>query len=128
MRLSFGCGTRHRAFGKMFRRVANELEPFIHAFGELSIDHPDYDALLIDITYDEAPNFFELVENKERYLQVLAGCRPDVTADELHHHLIATTQRIIRLCPLTSKERHRIETLILSFLPFGSGGKQQASD
>jgi hypothetical protein len=128
MQLGLGCATRHRAFGKRFRRVANAIEPLIQALGELRIDHRDHDGLLVGVTDDHCQEFFEIVENSERFLQVLVGCRPDVTDEELHQHLIATIRRVIGLCPLTSEERHRCESLISDFLPSSFGRKQQASD
>jgi hypothetical protein len=128
MQLGLGCATRHRAFGKMFRRVANSLEPLIKALGQLRIDHRDYDGLLIGVTDDQCQEFFEIVENSERFLQVLVGCRPDVTDEELHLHLIVTARRVIGLCPLTSEEHNRCESLISGFLPSSFGRNQQASD
>ena len=119
MKLGLGCATRHRAFGKMFRRVANALEPLIQTLGDLRIDHADYDGLLIGVTDNECQEFFEIVENSERFLQVLVGCRTDITDEELRHHLIATTLRAIRLCQMTSEDLKDYETLLATVLECG---------
>lgn len=116
MKLGLGCATRHRAFGKMFRRVANALEPLVQMLGELRNDHANYDVLLIGVTDEECQELFEVVENSERVLQVLVGCRTDVTDEELRQHLIATTLRGIRICQLTSEDLQYYETLLSKVL------------
>lgn len=128
MQLGLGCATRHRAFGKMFRRVANALEPLIQALGDLRIDLRDHDGLLIGVTDDKCHEFFEIVENSERFLQVLVGCRPDVTDEELHQHLIATTLRLVRLCQLTSADLQHCETLLSTFTGYGPEKLGQAPE
>jgi hypothetical protein len=128
MKLGLGCATRHRAFGKMFRRVANALEPLVQMLGELRIDDADYDGLLIGVTDEECQEFFEIVENSERFLQVLVGCRTDVTDEELRQHLIATTLRGIRLCQLTSEDLQYYETLLSIVLECGPEKRWQAPE
>ena len=128
MQLGLGCVTRHRAFGKMFRRVANSLEPLIQALAELRIEHGDHDGLVIGVTDDKCQEFFEIVKNSERFLQVVVGCRPDVTDEELHQHLIATTLRVIRLCQLTPEDLKSCETLLSAFMRCGPEKGYQAPE
>jgi len=111
MWLSVGYLARHRAFSRLFRQVRRQLQPTIAAFDVLKIKNPMCNALLVDFTDEEGRDYFEVVENSDQFFQVLVGCCPEISEEQLIQHMIEALLRVVRLCPIASEDRARCETL-----------------
>ena len=83
MQLRFSVLARNRVFSKAMRRVRTKLQPLLDAFGSIELEHSIHEAILVAITDDQPPQFFEEVENNDGFFQVLAGCSHRGGDDEL---------------------------------------------
>ena len=83
MQLRLSTLARSRAFSKAIRRVRPKFQPLLEAFETVELKHPIHEAILVGITDDRPPDFFEEVETNDSFFQVMAGCTLRGGDDEL---------------------------------------------
>jgi hypothetical protein len=99
------------------RRTRNSLQPLMNAFSEVPLDHPIHSAILVGVTDDEGPDYFEVVPNDEGFFQVLAGCRIRGTDEALIHDVFDVLQRAVRLCPFAIPDHEKLDALFARLKP-----------
>lgn len=67
---------RNRAFAGMVERVRVRLGLLFEALAGLALKHPIHEAILVAVTDTKPDGFFEIVDTKDEYFQVMAGCAP----------------------------------------------------
>lgn len=117
MQLRFSVLARNRAFSKAMRRVRTKLQPLMDAFGSVELEHPIHEAILVGITDDQPPKFFEEVENNDGFFQVLAGCSHRGGDDELAEDVFEILQKAMRLCPFAKPDHETFEALFERLRP-----------
>lgn len=103
------------------RRVRTKLQPLLDAFEATALDHPIHEAILVGITDDKGPEFFEEVENNDGFFQVLSGCRQRDTDSELTEDVLEILHRAVRTCPFATPDHDKFEALFARFRPLVLG-------
>lgn len=117
MQLRLSVLARSREFSKAMRRVRESLQPLLDAFEAVELDHPIHEAVLVGITDEKDAEFFEEVENDDGFFQVLAGCRPTGTDDELIEVVFGILLRAVQLCPFATPDHKKIEAFFAALRP-----------
>lgn len=123
MQLRFSVLARNRTFSRKMRRVRERIRPLLDAFDATELENPIHKAILVGITDDKGPEFFEEVENDDGLFQVLAGCSDCGSDDELMKEVFVILQRAVRRCPFAAPDHQRFEMLFTRLRPPGSGGR-----
>ena len=121
MQLRFSVLARNRAFSKSMRRVRTKLQPLLDAFEATALDHPIHEAILVGITDNMGPEFFEEVENNDGFFQVLPGCRQRDSDSELTEDVLEILHRAVRTCPFATPDHDKFEALFARFRPLVLG-------
>ena len=109
MEIGFGVAARERRFSKAMRRVRPRLGSLFDAIESTILSEPHPDTLLLGVTDEKKNDYFEIVPNQDGFFQVLAGLEMVDSEAELVDSVVAILHRAIRECPLSSKDRDRIE-------------------
>jgi hypothetical protein len=117
MELNFSFAARNRRFSKAMRRIEDRFKPLIDAFELVDLSHPIQEAILVIITDDKGPEFFEEVENRDGYFQVIAGCSQRGSDDELAEDVFGMLLRAVRLCPFSDPDHQRYEAMFARLRP-----------
>src|SRR5215471_5994160 len=104
MQLRFSVLARDRAFSKAMRRVRAKIQPLLDAFEATELNNPIHEAILVGITDDKRPEFFEEVENNDGFFQMLAGCSHRRTDNDLTADVFDILQRAVCRCPFTAPD------------------------
>lgn len=97
------------------RRVRVKIQPLLDAFEATELDHPIHDAILVGITDDEGPEFFEEIKNNDGYFQIFAGCANHGVDDDLAREVFSILQRAVRVCPFATSDHDKFEALFARF-------------
>lgn len=111
MQLRLSTLARSRAFSKAIRRVRPKFQPLLEAFETVELKHPIHEAILVGITDDRPPDFFEEVETNDSFFQVMAGCTLRGGDDELAEDVFEILLKAMRLCPFAPPDRESFEVL-----------------
>lgn len=111
MQLRFSVLARKRAFSKAMRRIRSRLQPLLDAFEGVELENPIHEAILVGITDDQEPEFFEEIENNDGFFQVMAGCSLRGTDDELAEDVFEILQRAMHLCPFATPDHETLQAL-----------------
>ena len=111
MQLRFSVLARDRSFSKAMRRVRVQLQPLMDVFEGVELDHPIHEAILVGITDDQGPEFFEEVENNDGFFQVLAGCSLQSTDEALAEVVFDILHRATMACPFVTPDHEKFEAL-----------------
>lgn len=111
MKLQFSIAARSRLFSKAMRRIDAKLQPLVDAFEAVELEHPIHEAILVLITDDKEPDFFEEVENNDGFFQVLAGCSHRGSDDELAEDVFEILRRATMLCPFATPDHESFAVL-----------------
>lgn len=117
MQLRFSVLARNRAFSKAMRRVRSNLQPLLDAFEAVELEHPIHQAILVCITDDQQPDFFEEIENNDGFFQVIAGCSLRGTSDNVAEDVFEILQRATRLCPFSIPDHETLDALFNRMKP-----------
>ena len=117
MQLQLSVLARYRLFSKAMRRTRMRLQPVMDAFENVSLEHPIHEAILVLVTDDDQPEFFQKIENKDGFFQVLAGCSLRGTDDELAEDTFEILRRATILCPFATPDREQFEALFERLRP-----------
>jgi hypothetical protein len=115
MQLRLSVLARNRAFSKAMRRVRPKIQPLLDAFEATELEHPIHEAILVGITDDKGPEFFEEVENNDGVFQILAGCTHQGTDNELTADVFGILHRAVNLCPFATPDHDKFEALFARF-------------
>lgn len=121
MQLRFSVLARNRTFSKAMRRVRVNIQPLLDAFEATELKHPIHEAILVGITDDKGPEFFEEVANNDGFFQVLAGCSQRGTDDDLTEDVFNILQRAVRVCPFATPDHEEFEGLFARLRPLVLG-------
>jgi hypothetical protein len=86
---------------KAMRRVRGELAPLLDGFAEAELVHAPFEAILVDITDDKGPEFFEEIPNSDGFFQVVVGCSMNSSDAELRANVVDILHRAVSACPLS---------------------------
>jgi hypothetical protein len=115
MQLRLSVLARNRAFSKAMGRVRVKLQPLLDDFAATEMVHPIYDAILVGITDEKGPDFFEVVETNDEFFQVLAGCGHRNTDKDVAADVLKILQRALQLCPFATPDRRIFAELFAKF-------------
>jgi hypothetical protein len=98
-------------------RVDPLMQPLLAALETVRLEHPLHETILVGITDDRPPQFFEEIENKDGLFQVLAGCSLRGGDDELVADVFEILRNTIRFCPFSSQDHQAFETIFRRLQP-----------
>ncbi len=111
MKLLFSVAARNRNFGKAMRRVGSSFDSLRGAFSRIELRHPIHDTILVGLTDDLAPEYYEKVLNKNGCFQVLLGCPLGADDDDLKRAVFERLKRAVLACPFSSSDKVAFEKL-----------------
>ena len=117
MQLIFSVCARNRAFSKAMRQVRLKIQPLLEAFEKIPLEHPIHEAILVGITDDLQAGFFEEVENRDGYFQVMAGCGELDAENRLTEEVFEILHRAVQLCPFANVDNQKFESLFAEIRP-----------
>lgn len=115
MQLRLSVLARNRTFSKSMQRVRLSLQSLFDEFQGVALDHPIHEAILVGITDDKGPEFFEEVKNSDGFFQILSGCRQLGTDEELTKEVFEILRRVVEKCPFAVPDRERFAALFSRF-------------
>jgi hypothetical protein len=111
MELSFGALARNRSFSKAMHRIRPRFDALLEAFGRTQLVNPIHQAILVGITDDKGPEFFEEVPNRDGYFQVLAGVDLPASDSILARQVFAILRRAAQTCPFSMPDQETIQSV-----------------
>ena len=117
MQLRFSVIARDRTLSRTMRRVRVRIQPLLDSFEATALECPIHEAILVGITDDKSPEFFEEVDNNDGFFQVLAGCSQCGTDDELTENVFNILRRAVRHCPFATPDHLTLEALFNRLRP-----------
>src|SRR6266446_6616957 len=109
MELRFSVLARDREFAKAMRRIRPRFASFVEVFATTELVNPIHQAILVGITDDKGPEFFEEVPNKDGFFQVLAGVRMKHSDVDLVKVVFDTLRRAAKACPFSKPDHETIQ-------------------
>jgi hypothetical protein len=104
MKLDLSFAARDKRFARALRRVRPRLEGLCHEFAQVELRDPIHEAMLVTFTDDMPAGAFTVVPNSGEYFQVLAGCGPLRSDDELAADVFIGIRRAVRECPFSTPD------------------------
>lgn len=117
MHLNYSTIARNRAFSRAMHRVDPLLQPLLAALEAVRLEHPLHETILVGITDDRPPQFFEEIENKDGLFQVLAGCSLRGGDEELVADVFEILRNAVRFCPFASQDHQAFEAIFIRLRP-----------
>ncbi|MEX1027928.1 MAG: hypothetical protein WD049_07970 [Candidatus Paceibacterota bacterium] len=117
MQLRFSVMARDRRFSKAMRCVRHRLQPLLDAFETVEMTDPIHEAILVGITDDQPPSFFDEVENNDGFFQVLAGIEYNGSDDALTEAVFEILRKASSACPFSRPDREAFESLFERMRP-----------
>jgi hypothetical protein len=117
MQLRISTMANDRKFAKAIRRVLERAQPLVDAFGQMVLEHPIHEAVLIGITDGRGRGYFEEVENRDGFFQVLAGCPYAGDDEALARDVFAIILRSVRSVPFSRPDAAKVDKLIQRTVP-----------
>jgi hypothetical protein len=77
--------------------------------------NPIHEALLVGITDDKGPEFFEEVPNRDGFFQVLAGVQTKGSDLDLTKEVFNILRRAAKACPFSKPDHETIESVFDEF-------------
>ncbi len=111
MDLNIGVAARTRAFSKAMARILPRFDPLVEAFARTELVNPIYQAILVGVTDDKGPDFFEEVPNSDGFFQVLAGVHMPTSDSILTKEVFDILRRAARACPFSKPDQQTIQTV-----------------
>lgn len=109
MELRFSVLARDRHFAKAMRRIRPRFAQLFEAFAKTELANPIHEAILVGITDDQKPPFFEEVPNNDGFFQVLAGCDMPDSDEELTRQVFDVLRRAAAVCPFSKIDHERVQ-------------------
>ncbi len=109
MDLRFSVLARDRHFAKAMRRIRPRFAQLFEAFAKMELANPIHEAILVGITDDQKPPFFEEVSNNDGFFQVLAGCDMRDSDEELTKEVLDILRRAATACPFSEVDHERVQ-------------------
>jgi hypothetical protein len=111
MKLILSFAARDRLFGKAMRRVLPAFDSLSTEFAQTKLHDPIHDSILVALTDDLEPSYFEETPNNRGNFQVLMGV-PRVTSDgELKLAVFERVKRAVVACPFSTPDKANFERL-----------------
>ncbi|QDV16060.1 hypothetical protein Pan153_06810 [Gimesia panareensis] len=117
MQLSFSTIARHRTFSRAMDRIDTRFQPLLDAFQTVKLEYPVHEAILVGITDDKPPQFFEEIETSDGFFQVFAGCSLRGGDQELVADVFEILRNATRLCPFAAPDHETLEALFKRLRP-----------
>lgn len=111
MQLRLSVLARDRKFSRAMRRVREKIQPLLDAFKLVELRDPIHQAILVGITDDRKPGYFEEVENNDGFFQVLAGCKFNGSEDELTADVFDILNKAVSLCPFSLPDQKMFDSV-----------------
>jgi hypothetical protein len=109
MELRFSVLARNREFAQAMRRIRPRFSPLVDVFATTELINPIHEAILVGITDDKGPNFFEEVPNRDGFFQVLAGVDLKQSDEMLVKNVFDTLRRAAIACPFSKPDHGTIQ-------------------
>jgi hypothetical protein len=100
MELTVGFATSDRRFARATFRLGSRIEEIERAFEKVPIANAGCDGIIVGVTDDKQPGYFEVIPNDDSVFQVLVGCRQSPSDEELVRDVYKILERVIRESPL----------------------------
>jgi hypothetical protein len=81
----------------------------VEDFSTTDLVNPIHQAILVGITDDKGPEFFEEVPNREGFFQILAGVHLKRSDEELVKDVFDALRRAAMACPFSKPDHETIE-------------------
>jgi hypothetical protein len=117
MKISLSIAAQDRLFSKAIRRVRPNFDVLFDAFYQVEITNPIYEAILIGLTDSEPAGYFEVIQNRDGFFQVLAGLKNDLDQSELKAELFNIIEQAVQSCPFTNSDKKRFTDLLQEWKP-----------
>lgn len=111
MELRFSVLARDRRFAKAMRRIRPRFAQLFEAFANTELANPIHEAILVGITDDQKPPFFEEVPNRDGFFQVLAGCDMKGSDEELTKEVFEILRRAATACPFSEVDHEKTQQI-----------------
>lgn len=111
MELRFSVLARNREFAKAMRRIRPRFAPLLEAFAQTELVNPIHQAILVGVTDDKGPEFFEEVPNSDGFFQVLAGVQMPGSDSILAKEVFGILRRAARACPFSKPDHQTIQVV-----------------
>lgn len=111
MELRFSVLARNREFSKAMRRIRPRFTPLLEEFARAELENPMHQAILVGITADKGPEFFQEVLNSDGFFQVLAGVQIPASDSSLLNDVFAILRRAAQTCPFSNPDHQTIQTV-----------------
>lgn len=116
MKISLSIAAQDRLFSKAIRKVRPNFDALFEAFSEVKITNPIHEAILIG--FDSAPaDYFEVIQNRDGFFQVLAGLKSNLEQNELKVELFKIIEQAVQSCPFTNSDKKRFTDLLHEWKP-----------
>ena len=109
MELRFSVLARDREFGKAMRRIRPRFAPLLVMFAKTTLTDPIHQAILVGLTDDKGPEFFDEVANRDGFFQVLAGVEMKGSDLDLTKEVFGILRRAAKACPFSKPDHETIE-------------------
>ena len=112
MKLILSFSDRDRLFGKAMHRVLPAFDSLSAEFAQTKLNDSIHNSILVALTDDLEPEYFEETPNNRGNFQVLMGC-PPITADrELKRAIFERLKRAVMACPFSKPDTATFERLL----------------
>jgi hypothetical protein len=112
MKLLIGLAVRDRLFGKAMQRVLPSFDSLRSEFEKTELIDPIHNAILVGLTDDRDPAYFEETPNNKGNFQVLLGCPRAANDEELKQAVFERIKRVVMACPFSAPDKASFERLL----------------
>lgn len=109
MDLNIGYAARSRAFSKAMARIMPRFDPLVKAIAQTELVNPIHQAILVGVTDDKGPEFFEEVPNSDGFFQVLAGVQMPASDSILTKEVFGILRRATLACPFSKPDHQTMQ-------------------
>jgi hypothetical protein len=111
MELRFSVAARDRRFAKTMRRIRPRFAVLLEAFAKTELENPIHSAILVGVTDEKDPEFFEEVPNRDGCFQILAGAQAKGSDAELAKAVFDILRRAAIACPFSRPDREEVQSI-----------------
>jgi hypothetical protein len=79
------------------------------SFAKTTLVNPVHQAILVGITDDKGPEFFEEVPNCDGFFQVIAGCQPKESDSDLTKEVYNILRRAAKACAFSKVDHEAVK-------------------
>jgi hypothetical protein len=112
MKLALSAAAKSREFSRCFQRARKLLSTLIEQFSSVEMVSPIHESILVGLSDSLPADYFEEVQNRDGFFQVLAGVDVPITQEALVCHMLFIVERAVRRCPFASPDRQAFLQLL----------------